>query len=208
MNDNLNFPANLSSFSSNNHHLTSLNNVDSSSKHIDDAYHYYVSEYDKYSKELDSFNVNRPWYIKDLGNWNPRGIASWIINGIGGMFGLTDWWGKKADYDNRFEHLKNKRDEYFRLMQDAYANRINLLQNLKNNSNRYLQEFDALKKIGITNPYYLLKNGPLNNSVNLSSSLKSNPLTNSNSDSNSYHKKNDKKFNFKLLFLLKFLGII
>lgn len=74
-------------------------------------------------------------------------------------------------YRQNMQKLKNERDKTYELLRNAEAQRFQHAANSESIKNRYILEKEALKKIGINNPYFMLRNGTLPNNINLSSNL-------------------------------------
>lgn len=181
-------------------------------KDLDDSFNYFWEEYNRLKKEYDDLLANPPYYFSDYEQGNARAWTMKLIDFLG--FTNTDY--KNKIYAQKMEDVKEKRDTFFRLFQEAYANRINVLQNLKNQRDKYKIESDGLKKVGVNNPYFMLMNGPISSGSGLNlSGLKTNFTSRFNQNSSGFDGKKDKgkskkfsasKFLPYFLLFMKLLG--
>lgn len=98
-------------------------------------------------------------WLKNNAGWSL--LSPLFIGGIGSAVqtGRADqqtkqWWNEGIE----------KKNLIFKQLEEAKAQRQSYLSNLELQRNKYINEQESLKKAGINNPYFMLRNGLINNS--------------------------------------------
>lgn len=166
-----------------------------------------LSDLDNYIDSLkNELNIHNNW-LTDTYNVRPT-----LANGLldtgeyypGGFHRVF----KSKPYlkwlDNYNFHI-GKRDNINSLINEANSKRVELMTNIANQKNRYKWESDALKKVGINNPFFMLKNGVLPSGPGVSLGSQSNFKVNKGAADSGLSNggKGFLKFLFMLLMLLK-----
>lgn len=126
------------------------NNIEASQNTINSYYNKLKNEYEKLSKEYDEKVMND-------------------YSQFGALF--RPW--SAEQYRRDMQKTRNERDKTYELLRMAEGKQIENQMNIENLKNKYKYEKESLKDVGINNPYFMLKNGPIANNVNLTSSINS-----------------------------------
>ncbi len=135
--------------------LTNLNNENNTT--LD-------NEIAKTEKEYEELKQEHEKRLKNRSGWAEFVESSKlgkILNQIGNLFTGGKINKEQKAYDEQTELTRNQRDQIFQRLQELKAKKAEYLTNIEAAKNKYKIELEGLKKIGITNPYYLLKNGTI-----------------------------------------------
>ena len=133
-------------------------NTNNETQAIDDAINELLKEYNEKNNEYEKRMRNRPEWMNISENGK-----------VGGMFGnIANWFtgGKfnqaKKFYDEQTENIRNQRDQANQRINELKAKKTEYLTNIASQQNKYKYEMQGLNKVGINNPFYMLKNGVIN----------------------------------------------
>lgn len=152
---------------------TNANNINSNTK----EYSTNLSNGDNISLSNGEWE-NRPYenYIKQLEkNYidKSKEYNDAVMNDYSQFTAFFKPWSAAA-YREKMQELKNQRDIIYGNLQNAKTERANYYSNLNAQKIKYKIEKESLKDAGITNPYFMLRNGSLPNNVNLTTNTKPN----------------------------------
>lgn len=71
-------------------------------------------------------------------------------------------------YNDEMNQLKAQRDNTYKLLWETKQKNLEYMQNLQTQKNKYSIESEAMQKMGLNNPYFMLKNGPMGGGTNVS----------------------------------------
>lgn len=133
-------------------------NSKSETQALDDAINELLKEYEQKNKEYEERMRKRPDWMNISENGKIGGffgnIANWLT---GGKFNQA-----KKYYDEQTENIRNQRDQANQRINELKAKRTEYLTNIASQQNKYKYEMEGLNKVGINNPFYMLKNGVIN----------------------------------------------
>lgn len=120
------------------------------------------NSYDNYVKKLSNE------YLEADRNYQKHLSTDWT-GALPNIWPFTMFTKPKKEKMNQ---IKNERDILFANLQNAKTQQADYYSNLQAQKLKYQIEQEGLKRIGINNPYFMLKNGPIQGNVNLTSNTK------------------------------------
>lgn len=159
--------ASLGSDSQNINQLSNVESIDSKNNNVDpdDIVSYLeklISDKEKELAPLNDLLKNDDYWYKLQHDYVKRNRSFWDV------FPLTSWisglvklgQGKK-EADRLWSDKVSQRDTVLKQLEDLKAQKFSYMSNIVAQKQKYKVEQDALKKVGVTNPYFMLKNGTL-----------------------------------------------
>lgn len=145
--------------------VESIENKNNNSNDSDDILSYLETLINEKENELAPLNEllkNDDYWYKLRDDYMKRnmGKSFWdwfpLSSGISGLVKAGQ--GKK-EADRLWSDTISKRDTFLKQLEDLKSQKYSYMSNIAAQKQKYRVEQEALKKAGITNPYFMLKNG-------------------------------------------------
>lgn len=133
-------------------------NTKSETQALDNAINELLKEYNEKNNEYEKRMRNRPEWM----NISENGKLGSMFGNIANFFTGGKFNQAKKFYDEQTENIRNQRDQANQRINELKAKKTEYLTNIASQQNKYKYEMQGLNKVGINNPFYMLKNGVIN----------------------------------------------